>query len=125
MARKLDFSSNSEEEANVAHPTGPSSSPCQSEDGSIGGATCSSLSLRGSTPNANNLTLISPAGKTRAIRGSATDPQSLYARVSAHIDYDVHAIYSCYSSEAKYIPTFTVRLNGLFIFICFRREGRR
>ncbi|XP_030475529.2 transcription factor bHLH84-like [Syzygium oleosum] len=74
---KLDFPSKSHEEAKV-RPAGQSLSTCFSEDDSS-----SSLELnRGATSNLtpNETASLSPNGKTRASRGSATDPQSLYAR---------------------------------------------
>ncbi|KDP44486.1 hypothetical protein JCGZ_16319 [Jatropha curcas] len=69
--------SNNDEESN-AGLSGPASSSCWSEDDSnasheLNGGVISSMSSKGT--EAANLN-----GKTRASRGSATDPQSLYAR---------------------------------------------
>ncbi|XP_057964899.1 transcription factor bHLH84-like [Malania oleifera] len=75
---KLISTNNSGDQDNNAGLNGNSTSSCCSEDDSIGsqeltGGVTSSSSLKGSaTLNTN--------GKTRASRGSATDPQSLYAR---------------------------------------------
>ncbi|KAF2294461.1 hypothetical protein GH714_011615 [Hevea brasiliensis] len=76
-SQKLVSSSNSDEESN-AGLNGPASSSCCSEDDSNSshthnGGASSSLSSKGTS--ALNLN-----GKTRASRGAATDPQSLYAR---------------------------------------------
>lgn len=76
---KLDFPSKIHEEAQC-RPGGQSSSTCFLEDDSS-----SSLELnRGATSSLSpkETASLSPNGKTRASRGSATDPQSLYARVS-------------------------------------------
>lgn len=67
--QKLASTSNIEEENN-AGPNGQSSSSCCSGDESN-----ASQELSGA---------VTSSGKTRARRGSATDPQSLYARVSSY-----------------------------------------
>ncbi|GAB4853435.1 hypothetical protein Ancab_017626 [Ancistrocladus abbreviatus] len=75
--QRLSLDGNNDDENNGG-PNGQSSSSCSSEDDSNGsqelnaGAT-SSLSSKGTTT-------LNLSGKTRASRGSATDPQSLYAR---------------------------------------------
>ena len=80
MKAKKNQSTNAEEN-NEATVQRQSSSSCCSEDNFIngsqelnGGATSSSNSKGVETLNLN--------GKAKASRGSATDPQSLYARVS-------------------------------------------
>ncbi|KAJ9705227.1 hypothetical protein PVL29_003338 [Vitis rotundifolia] len=67
-------SSNNEEENNGGVVNGQSSSSCSSEDESI-----ASQELNGSSSPKGSAALNSK-GKARASRGSATDPQSLYAR---------------------------------------------
>ncbi|KAH7518100.1 hypothetical protein FEM48_Zijuj09G0134800 [Ziziphus jujuba var. spinosa] len=75
-------SKNIEEESLNGDQNGQSLSSCSSGDDSnasqdpsrSGGVTSSTLSLNESVP-------LNSTGKTRARRGSATDPQSLYARV--------------------------------------------
>ncbi|KAA8528464.1 hypothetical protein F0562_035819 [Nyssa sinensis] len=75
--QKLTVNCDDEEETNNVGPNGQSSSCYSSEDDSNasqelnGGANSDS---KGSAP-------LNSKGKTRASRGSATDPQSLYARV--------------------------------------------
>ncbi|KAF2294464.1 hypothetical protein GH714_011637 [Hevea brasiliensis] len=90
-SQKLVSSSNSDEESN-AGLNGPASSSCCSEDDSNSshthnGGASSSLSSKGTS--ALNLN-----GKTRASRGAATDPQSLYARVdiSTMLEEAVHYV---------------------------------
>ena len=68
-------SSNNEEDNNGGVVNGQSSSSCSSEDESI-----ASQDLNGSSSPKGSAALKSK-GKARASRGSATDPQSLYARV--------------------------------------------
>lgn len=68
-SQKLASTSNFEEESN-ASPNGQSSSNCFSGDESN-----ASQELSGG---------VASSGKARASRGSATDPQSLYARVSSY-----------------------------------------
>lgn len=63
-----------DEDDNNASPNGHSSS-CSSSDDELNGRG----GMSSSTKDSEALNL---SGKTRASRGSATDPQSLYARVS-------------------------------------------
>ena len=64
----------SNEEDNNAGSDGQSSSSCSSEDDSNASQELNGESKGSAALNSN--------GKTRASRGSATDPQSLYARVT-------------------------------------------
>ena len=74
--RKARPNGNHEEESN-AGPDGQSSSSYSSEDDNASQETNGGATSESQTPAALNL-----SGKTRASRGSATDPQSLYARVT-------------------------------------------
>ncbi|XP_034923142.1 uncharacterized protein [Populus alba] len=76
-SQKVASTSNNDEESNGGL-NGPVSSGCCSEDESnasqeLNGGASSSLSSKGTTT-------LNSSGKTRASKGTATDPQSLYAR---------------------------------------------
>ncbi|CAK9182844.1 unnamed protein product [Ilex paraguariensis] len=76
-SQKLSLRGNEEEEEEInAGPIGPSSSCYSSEDDSN-----ASQDLNGAaTSDSKGSSALNLNGKTRASRGSATDPQSLYAR---------------------------------------------
>lgn len=78
MSKKKNQKLSQEEETNInARADGQSSSGCSSDDDNA------SLETNGGEPSeSKDSAALNLSGKTRASRGSATDPQSLYARVS-------------------------------------------
>lgn len=75
--QNLEFSSQNEENDNARVYKQSSSSCCSEDDSSVSQGQNGGPGSSKEDPMALNL-----SGKTRASRGSATDPQSLYARVS-------------------------------------------
>ncbi|GLT71473.1 hypothetical protein SLA2020_434890 [Shorea laevis] len=75
MSKKKNQKLSQEEESNInARADGQSSSGCSSDDNA-------SLETNGGEPSeSKDSAALNLSGKTRASRGSATDPQSLYAR---------------------------------------------
>lgn len=73
----LDLPSQDEEDGNAQGNNQCSSTCCSEEESSAS----EEQNAAGATASSKEPAVLNLAGKTRASRGSATDPQSLYARV--------------------------------------------
>lgn len=123
------ITSNNEEDGNAGPNRQSSSSCCSGDDSNIalhshensqelspGSTSTSSLSPK--EPSALNL-----SGKSRARRGSAIDPQSLYARVSS---YRLQILLVACLNHVKNLFPIDMKNQLIFLsFLCFRKEERK
>lgn len=96
---QIDNEEGEEETINADNQIGQSSSCCSSEDDSN-----ASQELKGGAISSNT------KGKSRASRGAATDPQSLYARVIINTSF-IRLLFSNFLPHGDSKPT-TLRLEG-------------